>query len=362
MEMMLNSPHSLLGHKLSYPHQSTPLLNQPTNILHRLSLDLELEEKKTIVSQTTIKIQSIKTTFYSCIATLIYNLYLLTTKTLIFYQNSNIPSLSIMVFFLSFYQVLISIILMKIDHIDISSTKVFNKTEVDELIMRCFIEFLQTVFTLLSLSNMRLLSAVTIFFLSPIIRAYIVLKQKMDEIKKLDKICYCLSLIVCLIFFSQDCYVIDNENFRDTIKGTLYTIIATVLIALNAITEKKTCNEFHPYVILFVTGLLGVSFSPIMMSAACNEFKVGIGEFVLLCICGVCGFFSGYYNQKFTQMNLLLNKTSSNYSTIAMGYLLSIGVLDETVTIWDTVASLLSIYVNYQTKLRLEICENEDDL
>lgn len=359
---MISSPNSLLGPKVPIAHKSSPLLHQPTSIIDRLSQVLELEEKKTKVSRTTIKIQTIKTVFYSCISTLIYDLFLLTTKTLMFHQYTNKPSLSIMVFFLSFYQVLISIILMKINHIDISFNKVFNKAEVDELIIRCFIEFLQNVFTLLSLSNMRLLSAVTIFFLSPIIRAYIVLKQKMDEIKKSDKICYLLSLIVCLIFLGQDCYVIDNENFRDTIKGTLYTIVATVLIALNALTEKKTCNEFHPYVILFVTGLLGVSFAPIMMSAACNEFKVGIGEFVLLCICGVSLFFSDYYHQKFTQMSLLINKTSTNYTTIAMGYLLSIGVLDETVTVWDAVASLISIYVNYQTKLRLEICENEDDL
>ena len=103
-------------------------------------------------------------------------------------------------FLICLYQVFLSVMFMKIDHIDITKKKYFNTTKFDFLIIRCIVECLKTLSIVFSLSNIPYLSCRIIFYISPTFVTYIYLKLKMDSIKRTDKICYILTFLVCIIF------------------------------------------------------------------------------------------------------------------------------------------------------------------
>ena len=358
------TPHEFIRGKVN---SETDLSNQPTSIIDRISKEIKHKKKKIKEANANIKIQSNKSKFLLLTYIFIYSLYLLSIKIIVYPKNQNsneYPSLSIIVFFMGIFQIIFSLIFMKIDHIDITKTKNFNKNEIDELIFRALVEFINILFILLSLSNMRIVSSITIFLLSPIIRTFILLKQKMDQIKKFDKLCYAFLFVVCLIYLMQDFYIEEEkkENFIDNYIGTVYCMISAVTIALTSISEKKTCNDFHPYVIVFVSGLFGVSISPIWMNIQGVSFDVTPSDCTLFVFSAFCFFFMFYYNQKFVQMSFFLNKSGLNYITIVLGYGFSIFILDEPITLSDILASVISILVNFYSKIRLEISENEDDL
>lgn len=348
-------------------NDETDFSNQPTSIIDRLSREIKHKEKKIKETNANIKIQSNKSKFLLLTYILINSLYLLSIKIIVYPKNQNndeYPSLCIIVFFMGLFQIIFSLIFIKIDHIDITKDKNFNKNEVDELIVRAFSEFINILFILCSLSNMRIVSSITIFLLSPIIRTFILLKQKMDRIKKSDKLCYAFSFLVCLIFLMQDFYIEEEkkENFIDNYKGTVYSMISAVTIALTSISGKKTCNDFHPYIIVFVSGLFCVSISPIWMNIQGVSLDVTTSDYTLFVFSSFCFFFMFYYNQKFVQMSFFLNKSGINYIIIGLGYGFSIFILDEPITLSDILASVISILVNFYSKIRLEISENEDDL
>ena len=336
---------------------------QPTSIIDRLSKELKNKKRQKKEVNVHLSIQMIKNVFYLICNILFYSLYLLSIKILFYLQTLNMNQVhitsSVVLFFIGFYQVLLSSLLMKVDHLQITKPKVFNKSEVDELILRGVFEFVNNIFLVLSLSHMRLASAVTIFFLSPIIRTFMYLKQKMDPIENYDKLCYICSLLVCLIFVLQ---VVYKENFKDNFKGTCYSIITAISMGISSLSERKTCNEFHPYIISFVVGLFGVSICPLWMSVVNADLDIGCNEVMLFTFCGICFFFKFYYEQKYLQLMQNTMSFSNNYFVIIIiGYLFGMLVLGEAVTVIDVVASLIAILVNYYSQIRLELSENQDD-
>ena len=181
----------------------------------------------------------------------------------------------------------------------------------------------------------------------------------MDPIENYDKLCYICSLLVCLIFLLQ---VVYKENFKDNFKGTCYSIITAISMGISSLSERKTCNEFHPYIISFVVGLFGVSICPLWMSVVNADLDIGSNEVMLFTFCGICFFFKFYYEQKYLQLMQNTMSFSNNYFVIIIiGYLFGMLVLGETVTIIDVVASLIAILVNYYSQVRLELSENQDD-
>lgn len=332
---------------------------QPTSIIDRLSKEIKHKEKKLKETKTNTKIQIIKAKFFLLSYVLLFTLYLLVIKILVLPLSSN-PSSIIIVFFIGVLHIIISSIFMKIDHIDISKPKMFNKKKIDELLIRSFIEYLKNVFIVLSLKNMRLAPSITIFFLSPTIRTYITLKQKMDRVKKFDKLRYALGFLVCFVFLFQT--FSQKEKALDNYYGTIFAMIVALFFAVGYVTDQKTCFEFHPYIIMFTSGIFAVSLGPIWMSCYSIQFSVGYYEVGLMCMGGLCNFLSFYFRQKNMKWTNISNLSSLNYLTILLGYAFGFLVLEEGVTMSDLLGSVITGGVHYFSNLRLESSENEDDL
>ena len=313
-----NSQRNSIGNDLTHNNHQ-----QPTSIIDRLSKELKNKKRQKKEVNVHLSIQMLKNVFYLICNILFYSLYLLSIKILFCLQTLHTNHVhitsSVVLFFIGFYQVLLSSLFMKVDHLQITKPKVFNKSEIDELILRGVFEFVNNIFLVLSLSHMRLASAVTIFFLSPIIRTFMYLKQKMDPIENYDKLCYICSLLVCLIFVLQVLYKENSsEYFKDNFKGTCYSIITAISMGISSLSERKTCNEFHPYIISFVVGLFGVSICPLWMSVVNADLDVGSNEVMLFTFCGICFFFKFYYEQKYLQLMQNTMSSSNNYFVIIL--------------------------------------------
>ena len=225
-------------------HQSTSEteLNMPTSIIDRISKELKHKTKQKAYSNSSMKIIYIKSLFLLLSSLMFSSFYYLSLKVNIYTK----PSTSITIFLFGLSQMILSLLFYYIDNIDISLEKNFNRNDIDELLLRSFCEFLTNTLTIMTLSNMRIVSAMTIFYLSPIIKTFIVLKQKMDSIKKFDKLCYVFSLVVVIIFILQDFYEKNKkENFIDDIIGTLLAMFTAIISAVTSLSERKTKNEFH---------------------------------------------------------------------------------------------------------------------
>jgi hypothetical protein len=253
-------------------------------------------------------------------------------------------------FLICLYQVFLSVMFMKIDHIDITKKKYFNTTKFDFLIIRCIVECLKTLSIVFSLSNIPYLSCRIIFYISPTFVTYIYLKLKMDSIKRTDKICYILTFLVCIIFFIQ------------YMKGTIYGVIASIFISINILMQNKTCNDFHPYFIVFLSNVFGIFLSPIFINFYDSVLTIGYCEHILCFLCCISGFFDFYNSHKYAKLGCLLERTFIYFISLFLSYLFSIIILDSNPSLIDIFTTLIIIPVSYYSKLRLESSENADDL
>jgi drug/metabolite transporter (DMT)-like permease len=168
---------------------------------------------------------------------------------------------------------------------------------------------------------------------------------------------------VIFIFLFQDfSYWEYDQPFDDTLTGVICSVIAAILNSINYIMDKKICYEFHSYTILFVTGVFSTVISPILMAISGDKFYMDIVNFTLFFLFGASSFFGFYFTHKSIEAHSLLNNSSLNYIIIGIVYFNSIIVLEEPFTLNDVIASCIAIIVNYYTKIRLEDCENEDNL
>ena len=285
---------------------------------------------------------------YFCLLISIFfrSIFFLLIKVLILSINMN-PSVNVIIFNLNFCQIFFSIIFIKIEHIDLENQKVFNLNQIDELIMKGVMNYCLNIFIIYSLVYNNYLNTIVFFYLSPIILSYIYLKQKMDNIKKIEKKNYLLALLVCIIFFIK--------NF----KGTFFSIFSSILLALNQLIDPKTCNNYHPYIINFVSNAIGLIITPILMSINNDLFTIGYCENLLFFILSFCSFYSFYYKQKSIQFNQNIYRSNFNYISIILGYFYSFFILKEKIDILIVIGSIMIIFINYYTKI--SIAENEDD-
>jgi drug/metabolite transporter (DMT)-like permease len=257
------------------------------------------------------------------------------------------PSVNVIIFNLNFCQIFFSIIFIKIEHIDLENQKVFNLNQIDELIMKGVMNYCLNIFIIYSLVYNSFLNTIVFFYLSPIILSYIYLKQKMDNIKKIEKKNYLLALLVCIIFFIK--------NF----KGTFFSIFSSILLALNQLIDPKTCNNYHPYIINFISNAIGLIITPILMSINNDLFTIGYCENLLFLILSFCSFYSFYFKQKSFQFNQNIYRSNINYISIILGYFYSFFILKEKIDILIVIGCIMIIVINYYSNIT--IAENEDD-
>jgi drug/metabolite transporter (DMT)-like permease len=326
----------------------------------------------------------IKSKFLLLVSILFMSLSVLIIKILFQSHQQNMShSHNTINFFCGFYMFIFSILFIKIDNINLGLKKNFNKLEVDYLLIRALSGFLAIHFTIRALDSMRLVSAATLIYLSPVISTFILMIHKREKVKINDKICLLGSFFIIIIFFIQQIYFdckdnknltsreedkdyfynyIESENFfKDSFSGIIFSLIAAVLNSINSVIDKKVCYEYHSYVILFTTGTLSIILTPIFMSMSQDQFFMNPRNFVLLFVLGSCIFLGSYYTHKTIEANCLLINSSLHNISLIMAYLYAFIIFDEPLTVYDGVSAILIILVNFYMKLRAEECEEIDN-
>jgi drug/metabolite transporter (DMT)-like permease len=310
------------------------------------------------------KIYSIKSRYLLIVSVLFLSLSLLFIKILFHSHNQISHSHNSLNFFCGVSLLIYSIIFINIDNIDLSIKRNFNKGEIDYLMIRGILGYLSIQFTVCALENMRLLSAVSLIYLSPIITTFIILKKNREKITIRDKICLLTTMFLIFIFVLQDYHYgheDEENNFADSFKGIIFSLTAAMIYSINNITDQKVCYEFHSYIILFVIGSFSVVLSPIFMVIQQDKFNMTAKNFTLFLLFGTSSFFGFYFNNKTIEANNLLINSSLHNITILLSYIYSIFIFDEPFTLYDILASGLIMIINCYMKLRAEESEDNDN-
>jgi drug/metabolite transporter (DMT)-like permease len=210
---------------------------------------------------------------------------------------------------------------------------------------------------------MRLISAVSLIYLSPMITTFLIMLRNREKIKPNDKIFFIFSILVILIFLFQDLFdetETNNEIVKDYVKGIIYSLIAAGLNSINVILDKKVCNEFHSYVILFVTGAVSIIISPIFMALFYDRIHLSTRNFSVYFLLGVSCFFKFYFTHKSIEVNSFIINSPIQYLTIGSAYVCAFVIFDEPITLLDLLASALILFINFYSKSRLEDCEDDE--
>ena len=253
-------------------------------------------------------------------------------------------------FLICFYQFILSTIFIKIDHITILTKKHFNVVKFNFFLIRSIVECFKTLLIIFSLSNIPYISCRIILLIYPIFVSYIYLKLKMDTVKRFDKICYIFTFFLCIIFFIQ------------YMKGTIYSVIASMFLSIGILLDKKISKDFHPYLITFLSSIFGLFVSSIFITLYDIKVNIGYCEHILSILSSISGFFDFYKSQKYAQLGNLLERSFIFYISLFLIYIFSFLILESNPSLIDVFATFILIPISYYSKLRLESSETEDDL
>lgn len=267
------------------------------------------------------------------------------------------------IFYMGFYLLIFSLLCIKIDKIDLSLPTNFNMQEIDYLLIRSISGYFYLFFLVYALNSMRLVSAVTLTYIAPILNTVIVLKQNREKLKKNDKVFLCLAAIVVLIFLFQNPEQdVNSDAQTDTFKGVMYSLLTAVVFSINCFLDRKVCYEFHSYSILFVTGLSSVVLTPIFMSLTGEQFEIDLSAIVIYSILGFSNFMGFYFTHKSIEESSFLVNSPLHYITIGLAYVYAYYIFGEPFGFMDLFGGFLIIAVNYYMRIRMEDCENEDNV
>lgn len=308
----------------------------------------------------TISAHKIKSKYLLLVSIIFLSLNFLFIKILL-HSHHDIPhSANTITFFSGFFMFFFSIMFIKIDNIDLTRKRNFNKSDIDSLFIRAFLGFLSVYFTVKALQTMRLISTVTLLYLAPIISGFFIMKKNLEKIKENDKLCILAAILIVLVFFIQNFTYTLNEDVdvKDSLEGILFSLLTVLVNSLNNIIDMRVSEEFHSYTLLFSTGLLSIVLSPILMAFSHDHFFMNTRNFVLFLLLGASSFFAIYFNYKMVEASNLLVNSSMHNITILLSYVFTLVIFDEYFTYWDVFASLLSMVINLYMKVRVE--ESED--
>jgi drug/metabolite transporter (DMT)-like permease len=378
-EKLENSPSKEIAHSNTF--NNFPKSNLSKNFLSsgisdfkRYKTDEEKQEKKNINQNETLQRQNphnrifsytnpLKSIYLLMVSIIFTSLTLLFIKILFSCHSKIHNSANSINFFCGLCLFIFSLIFLKVDQINLDIKKNFNKSEFDFLLIRSLLGFFSIYFTIVSLENMRLNSAVSIIYLSPMISTYIIMLKNREKFKPNDKIFFIFALFVIFIFLFQDfddATEKDEEIEKDSAKGVVFSLIAAGLNSINNILDKKVCAEFHSYVILFVTGAISIILSPIFMAIYHDRAYMSTRNLSVYILLGVSCFFKFYFTHKSIEINSFIINSPIQYLTIGLTYVYSFLIFDEPITFYDVFASGLIILINFYSKSRMEDCEDDE--
>ena len=237
------------------------------------------------------KIKEIKIKFYSLTSVFYLSLYLLCVKITFKLSMPEIPPLGVSLFIISFNNIIISLLFIKLDQIDFQS--IINIKFDNIFFLTIFFNYLKILLLIKSIQHLNLLTFFIIINMTPLIISYILIREKNQSFIVSDYIYYITFIIICL---SQ--FLFNNK---------ISMICVFTLMIINTFTFLANINvikNYHSYLVDFWTAVLGVAISPLIMSINEDSLNISISQYLLFIIISLTYFLNHYFESKLTKNSL----------------------------------------------------------
>ena len=286
--------------------------------------------------------KQIKIRFYVIISIFYFSLYLLCLKMSLQLSMPEIPSLGVSSFIISFNNLLISVLFIKLDQINFSDFISLEKF--GSYAVKINFNYIRILLTIKSLQHIKLLSFIVILNMTPLIVSYISIRENNKAYKASDSFYYFLFFIICLSEF-----IVHNKI------STLCTFILIIINTFTSMTRNNIVKNIHSYLIDFGSSVIGVAISPLIMSLNEDSLNISISQYLLFTIICFTYFLNHYFESKFTDYSLGQGyQMTLNAIIIFLCIIYSNFILRETNHLNSYLYLGLSFIINIYGKLRIE--------
>ena len=285
--------------------------------------------------------KKIKIIFYFIISIVYFSLYLLCLKITLNLSIPKITALGVSSFIISFNNLLISLLFMKLDQINFHE---FIKYKFGNYFLKIVFNYIRILLTIRSLQYLNLLSFILIINMSPLIVSYMYKRENNQSFKISDSIYYFIFIIICLIEF-----IINNKI---SMICTFFLMIINIFISLAKI---NIIRNIHSYLIDFGSSLIGIAISPLIMTINEDLLCISFSQYLLFIIICFSYFLNHYFESKFTRDSLGQGyQIFSNIIIFLLYIIYSNFLLRENNYFITYLFLLLSFIINIHAKIRIQ--------
>lgn len=288
------------------------------------------------------KRKEIKKKFYLIISIFYFSLYLLSLKISLKLSMPEIPALGVSSFIISFNNLFISLIFMKIDQVSIKEYIYIEK--IGNYFFKIVFNYVRILLTIKSLQHLKLFTFILILNMNPLLGSYVSISENNRSFKSSDFFFYFVFLFIVILEF------ISHNKTSIICLITLMTI--NTFISATKITVIK---NVHSYIIDFGSSLIGIAISPILMSLNEDYFNISFSQHILFIIICFAHFLNHYFECKYSYYYLGQGyQICSNAIIICLYILYSNFLLKEENTLKSYIILIFSFIVNIYGKFRIE--------
>ena len=343
----LYSPYQ--DERYSYKNNSFKSSNDGDNsgfLLNKFQeTDLEDEMKKIIKNrhkELQKRAREIKIKFYVLISAFYFSLYLLCLKVSLRLSIPEIPSLGVSSFIISFNNLLISVLFIKLDQINFKEFITWEK--ISSYAVKINFNCIRILLTIKSLQHLKLMSFIIMINMTPLVVSYISIRENNKAYKISDSFYYFLFFIICLTEF-----IVHNKI------STICTFILIIMNTFMSLTKINVVKNIHSYLIDFGSSVIGIAISPLIMSLSEDNLNVSISQYLLLIITCFTYFLNHYFESKLIEYSLGQgHKIVSNAILISLNLLYSGFILRENNYLNSYIYLAISFIINIYGKIRIE--------
>jgi len=306
----------------------------------------EKSQKETNIEQKIINLKKkrkeIKKKFYLLVSIFYFSLYLLNLKISLRLSMPNIPSLGVSSFIINFYNLLISLIFMKLDQIELKEYLYFDK--IGNYFLKIVVNYIKILLTIKSLQHLKLFTFILILNTNPLLGSYIAIKENNKSFIPSDLFYYSIFFFIMIIEFLEYNKI-----------SVICIIILMILNTFIAFTKITIIKNVHSYIIDFGSSLIGIAISPILMSINKNSLNISFSQHLLFTIISFSYFLNHYFENKYAYYSLGQEyHICSNVIIVCLYVLYSNFLLREYNNLKSYTILIFSLVINIYGKFRIE--------
>ncbi len=306
----------------------------------------EKDQKKDSITKKHIdfckKRKEIKKIFYQIISIFYFSLYLLSLKISLKLSMPEIPALGASSFIISFNNIFISLIFMKLDQVSIKEYLYIDK--IGNYFFKIVFNYVRILLTIKSLQKIKLFTFILILNMNPLLVSYASIIENNRSFKSSDFFYYFIFLFIIIIEFIA--------HNKVSIISLITLMIINTFITFTKITVIK---NIHSYIIDFGSSLIGIAISPILMSLNEDCFNISFSQYILFTIISFTYFLNHYFESKYAYYFLGQGYQICSHAIIVCLYILySNFLLREDNTLKSYIILIFSFIVNIYGKFRIE--------